>query len=846
MAQRQRADEAERTLAVDAAAAARDARGLLSEPTTDDGAAAIAHRVLAMEALRRDDMPTAAHHFDESIAAAERSDDDDVLVRALLAGVAVAASRGDAHGALLLADRAETHASDALAVAVAIQRGGVLVAGFSRTDEAIELFDRVLAEHPSVAGRELAMLRLNRGTELLRIGDLGAAVDDLVVAAEEFRLIGDHYHRTAAELHRAVAAARMGDLPTVFEIYQRLDDEGLLSASDPADQTDLARCLIVAGLLTEADAVMDGVIEAMSEGPPTPVTVQVEVLGAQVKRLLGEPGARDLAVAALASAERLGSEALAAIALVESVATRDAGSSVTDARLRRAVAVLEREGHRREAIDARIELAQRAVEHGDTTSVGSPMPIKPGMTPLERAQIRHLRALQLCAVGDAAGARRQLVAGIRDIERARASIAAADVRAAASDRAPQMAALGLDLAIRAGRPRPVLEWAERVRATGLRLSDAHRLPPSLVRDELDELREAERVDRVQAAHVERRIVKRDRARRGAGEHVRSLSAGDICDALGPDRMLLEFVEVDGRLWRCTVEGKRASLCDLGISTADLDADIGKLLFGLRRMSSRTGPSADAAAAMVEGLTDRMADALLPSRLLGQREFVVVPTGSLHRMPWASLRPLRTLPFVVAPSAHMWSVAGARRDGGEGTVVATGPGLRAAEAEAHEVAACWGSNEPPLLETSSNELSRRLDGCSIAHLCCHGRFRSDSPQFSALELSDGPFTVFDFDAIVALPPLVVLSACSLGSVDVRLGDDLLGFPAAMFSRGVATLVAALMPVEDEATRPLMVDLHTHLTEGCSPAEALGRARAAAHERGPAHVAAAAAFTCFGRG
>jgi len=140
----------------------------------------------------------------------------------------------------------------------------------------------------------------------------------------------------------------------------------------------------------------------------------------------------------------------------------------------------------------------------------------------------------------------------------------------------------------------------------------------------------------------------------------------------------------------------------------------------------------------------------------------------------------------------------------------------------------------------------LPGAAIAHLVCHGRFRIDSPQFSALELSDGPFTVFDLEGLDDLPPLVVLSACNLGSVDVKVGDDLLGFPAALFARGVSTLVAALLPVEDVATRALMVRLHQQLVAGIPPARALRNARLAVRDLGPSHAAVAASFLCFGAG
>ncbi len=203
------------------------------------------------------------------------------------------------------------------------------------------------------------------------------------------------------------------------------------------------------------------------------------------------------------------------------------------------------------------------------------------------------------------------------------------------------------------------------------------------------------------------------------------------------------------------------------------------------------------------------------------------------------------PFVIAPSAHVWCEASSRGRWGDGLLATVGPDLVAADDEAAAVARAWGSRRKPVRGTA-DLMRERLPGTAVAHFCCHGRLRTDSPQFSALELHDGPFTVFDLEGIDRLPPVMVLSACSLGSVDVHVGDDLLGFPAALFARGVATLIAAVLPVEDGAARDLMVDVHRGLAAGTGAAEALRDARVSAASAGGAHAAAAASFLCFGAG
>src|SRR5262249_10944157 len=70
----------------------------------------------------------------------------------------------------------------------------------------------------------------------------------------------------------------------------------------------------------------------------------------------------------------------------------------------------------------------------------------------------------------------------------------------------------------------------------------------------------------------------------------------------------------------------------------------------------------------------------------------------------------------------------------------------------------------------------LDGAALAHLACHGHFRSDSPLFSSLELADGPLNVYDLQNLRRPPGIVVLSACDLALSRLHPGDELLGVAA----------------------------------------------------------------------
>ena len=52
----------------------------------------------------------------------------------------------------------------------------------------------------------------------------------------------------------------------------------------------------------------------------------------------------------------------------------------------------------------------------------------------------------------------------------------------------------------------------------------------------------------------------------------------------------------------------------------------------------------------------------------------------------------------------------------------------------------------------------ISGVDLAHLACHGLFRSDNPLFSSLLLSDGPLTLYEVLNSGGVPRRVVLAAC----------------------------------------------------------------------------------------
>jgi len=67
--------------------------------------------------------------------------------------------------------------------------------------------------------------------------------------------------------------------------------------------------------------------------------------------------------------------------------------------------------------------------------------------------------------------------------------------------------------------------------------------------------------------------------------------------------------------------------------------------------------------------------------------------------------------------------------------------------------------------------------------------------------------------------VVLSACDVGTAQVRPGDEPLGLAHTLLAMGVTSVVAAVAPVPDDETAAIMAAYHRRLAAGLPTDEAL---------------------------
>ena len=531
---------------------------------------------------------------------------------------------------------------------------------------------------------------------------------------------------------------------------------------------------------------------------------------------------------------------------------------------RRAAEVLADAGWRGEARRGQLMVARAAIE------LGSPAVARRELArcsvllrrgPLaDRIEAWHVEALLRLDRGDRAGAQRALRTGLGQLEGYRETLGASDLRATASEIGVELARLGLRIALAGTGTDAMLAWADRLRASALRLPPVTPPDSPELRDRAAELRQvsgeirrAERGKRTTRALLARQAALETSIRRLSRHAAGAAAPGgtppsrrELSRALGSTG-LVELIELDDTLTALMLAGGRLTRHDLG-SVEPVSEDLEWLRFALVRLARRGLGAAQRSAmrqgaeASAESLGDRLIVPL--SERLGDRPLVIVPTGSLHAMPWSMLPQLRGRPIVVAPSAATWSALQRPRPARRGKVVlVAGPRLRHAASEVTALASLY--SRPVTLsgrQATVEAVMRSLDGATVAHIACHGHFRSDSPLFSALELADGPLNAYELQRLRRPPELIVLSACDLGSSDARPGDELLGFAAALIGMGTRTIVASVLPVPDAGAKRLMISLHRHLTAGERPSVALAKAQRGLTPRADG----LAGFVCLGTG
>jgi tetratricopeptide (TPR) repeat protein len=759
-------------------------------------------------------------------------------------------------------DRALRLATGVLAGTVLHRRGGVLW-HLGRYAAALDDYRRAI----SVLQRYgdplwTARVLLGRGLIYLALGSPARADADFVSAGQLYAETSQELEAIKTVLNRAEAAFRSGDLPTALS-FQREAAARFRPLNVPTPFLSQDRCavLLAAGLVTDALAEADTAVHDIERAHGwSTKRAELLLVAANCALAAGQPhGALDRAKAAYRLFRSQQNEWGQAHSRLAQVQARYAAGPVSGRLLRAANEAADRlaELGSSEATQAHLLAGRVALDLGRWTEadrhLGRAARSRRRGPALGRASGWLAEALRAEAAGQP---RRMLAAcrrGLDVLDDHRLTLGASELRAQATARGGELAALAQRHAVRARRPRMLLSWAERWRATALTVPSVRPSADAELNAGLAALREVtSRLEEAKRENAATGPLQREQLRLEGVVRARSLQApgmagagravidvGALLDQLG-GAQLVEIVDVDGTLHVLVCGSGRVRRFTAG-RTEDAVRAAEFALFALRRLArARSGEGADSARAILSAVERELQDAILgpAAAQLGDAPVVVVPPGKLNAVPWALLPALGSRVFSVAPSAQAWLRArAARPPRGRRVILARGPGLLTAGAEVPLLADMYtGAAVLSEDEATAQRVLTAIDGAWMAHIAAHGRFRADSPLFSSLRMRDGPLTVYDFEQLRRAPYRLVLPACDSGVLAPAGADELLGLVSSLLPLGTAGIVAGVAPLDDHAVVPLMVNLHRHLLKGQSLAESMYRVRLDAADDPVQHVAA----------
>jgi tetratricopeptide (TPR) repeat protein len=706
-----------------------------------------------------------------------------------------------------------------------------------------------------------------RAVAYISLGMTGRADDDLATAGHLFAEAGQELEAIDTVHNRGLAAFFSGNLPAALSHLDAAASR-YRPLKVPTLELSIDRCavLLAAGLAADALAEADAAVADM-ERVRGRATTKAELLmvAAECALAAAQPQtAQDWAQTAyrlFRSQRSAWWQAQAARVLIRA---RYAVGSVSPALLREAKRAASRldalgagEATQAHLLAGRVALELSRHDQAERHFLDAARSRHRG-TPMSRAAGWLGEAL----LAQAAGNPRRLLSacrrGLAVLDEHRLSFGASELRAQATAHGAELATLAQRHAVHAHRPRLLLYWSERWRATAQTVPAVRPVADEALRTTLVALRdvtrrlESARSEGMSTAALQREQRRLESAVRAsalrtpggaaaggpgqssaaAGGPGQSSAAGgplktaDLLDALGATR-LIEIVEVDGCLYVLVCGAGKVRQFTAG-RTADAVRAADFARFALRRIArSRPGDELDSALSILATAGPRLQQALLGAavRHLGDGPVVIVPPGKLHAVPWALLPDLRDRVFGVAPSASAWMRArSAPVPENRGVTLARGPGLASDGAEVPAVAELY--EDVAVLagaEATAGKVLCALDGAWLAHVAAHGVFRADSPLFSSLRMHDGPLTVYDFEQLERAPYRLILSSCDSGVLAPAGADELLGLVSSLLPLGTAGVIAAPLPLNDRAVVPVMVSLHGHLRAGQTLAEAMCNVR-----------------------
>jgi tetratricopeptide (TPR) repeat protein len=833
--------------------------------------ASVAHQAAAIVLRDFGDVEAGVRELRKALRLARRtgSDERETDVLASL-GVALVYSGRTAAG-LAAFETAVRRSSGVLAARVLARRAIVLIT-LGLYPAALDDLRRAIAVLRRAGDRLWTARTLNtRANAYLKLGLTSRADADFVAAGRLYEEIGQELEALYPVANRGLVAFASGDLPAALAYLDAATPSyQLLKVPTTMLRTERCAVLLAAGLARDALAEADAAVREMDQirGRATK-KAELLLMAARCALAAAQPQvAQDWAQAAyrlFRSQRSAWWQAHAACVLVQASYAAGPPSPALLRAANRAAAGLDALGAA-DAAQAHLLAGRVALELGHGATAERHLVSAAGARRRGPALARASGWLGEALRAEAADRPDRMLAACRQgldvLDEHRLTLGASELRAQATVHGAELAVLAQRWAVRARRPRRLLAWSERWRATAQTVPAVRPLADTELNASLTALRSVTRqVDQARSKgrpvasllREQQRLegivrVSALHAQGTAGRDRTAFSTANLLAALG-HAQLVEIVDVDGALYVLVCgNGKVRQFAAGRASDAVRAADFAR--FALRRLArSRTGDDPDSALSILAAMGPRLEQALLgpAARQLGDGPVIVVPPARLQTVPWAILPALRDRVISVAPSAASWMRAHTapvpdRRH----VTLAKGPGLASDGAEVPLVARLY--DDVTVLDNggaTADKVLHALDGAWLAHVAAHGIFRADSPLFSSLRMHDGPLTVYDFEGLKRAPYRLVLSSCDSAVVAPAGADELLGLVSSLLPLGTAGIVAAIVPLNDQAVVPVMVDLHRFLRAGQTLAESVYHVRRGVGDD-PVQQATAASLVTLGAG
>ena len=725
------------------------------------------------------------------------------------------------------------------------QQLGLLRLRAGESDLALEALARAVSLLPTEI-EDHAYALLNRGNVHLQRRQPALAAADFAAARDELDVRGLEVPRAKAEHNLGYSRLLEGDLVGAI---QMIDEAAVVLAPQSVInratvEQDRAEILTAAGRPREAVRALEEAASAY--GSRRLRTYQAECELTLAWTLLREDPVKARVVARRAARRFRGQASPARELLADSaavVAEIAAGgrSSSLLGRVDSLAAGLHANGMPHDAAVLQLQGARVSITRGDLedarTRLGT-VRVDMSSPVTTRLLWREVRAELARARGDGRHARDHVRAGLADLHTWQSSFGSLDLQSTLVGHGRDLATQGLELALEHGEPALVFEWSERARTLVGRVAPVRPPTDRQVASDLTELRLLQGDQSGARTTKGRRIEElRDRVRQrrwyaeGAGEVSEPVLLDEMESALGEDdAVLVAHLVVGDRVTALVCAPDGAAVVELG-SLQPLRDRLDGLTSDLTMAAAHrddgfAAPVRAALHARLQVVGEQLVTPL--TALLGDRRLVLTPSGALAGTPWSLLPGLVGRPLTIAPSATRWlELRGAPRPERVGLVA--GPNVARAPEEITRAAAAWpGARVLRGADATAANVTELAESVDVLHLAGHGRHTGENPLFSAVELVDGPWFGYDIDELRRTPATVVLSACELGRVSVRSGEEAIGMSAAWLHAGARTVLSSPVLIADDVACDAMARWHALLAAGTAPAVALAQVSAEADD------------------